>query len=516
MKKVDLKQRTKNSARNVIVGIVLNVLTILVGLVTQRIFLRILNTEYLGLNSLFSNILTMLSVAELGITNAVIFSMYKPLAEGDQKTIRALLRFYRKWYTVIGCIILVLGLIILPFVPAIVGEQSLDINLYVIYAISLADIVLSYYLGYKRSIIIAAQQNYILDLVQIGYILSLSVFQMLALFLTKNYYIYLIVRLTLRVLQNVGIIIIANKKFPYITKPNPPELDEKMQKSIFKKIKGLVYHKIGGFIVLGTDNIIITTFLGLAVNGLYASYYLIISALQTIIMQCITVTTASVGNLLVKSDIKKQFEVFRRIRFINFCLATVGSAGLLTVMSNFIEIWLGPEYVLGMSVLAALTLNFYFYVMRPSLAVFKEAAGIFHEDRFIPIIESVLNIVVSIVLVKLIGLPGVFIGTFVSGLALYCFSYPKFVYHGIFKRSYRSYAFETIGYSLAAGIICCVTFYIAKGFSHMMWLEGIGVLISNIIISIVVPTIIILAVFANSDEMKYCRDLLKHFIKRGK
>jgi len=113
-------------------------------------------------------------------------------------------------------------------------------------------------------------------------------------------------------------------------------------------------------------------------------------------------------------------------------------------------------------------------------------------------------------------LPGVFIGTFVSGLALYCFSYPKFVYHGIFKRSYRSYAFETIGYSLAAGIICCVTFYIAKGFSHMMWLEGIGVLISNIIISIVVPTIIILAVFANSDEMKYCRDLLKRFIKRGK
>ena len=264
MTKKKTSSRTKNSARNMIVSILFNSITIIFGIVTQRIFLRLLNTEYLGLNSLFSNILTMLSVAELGVTNAVIFSMYEPLAKDDKKTICALMAFYRRWYWIIGGVVLGLGLCILPFIPNIVGEQSLDVNLYLIFTVSLADIVLSYFLGYKRSILVASQQNYIIDICQIIYVVLVSTLQMLALFITRNYYIYILVRLALRILQNIVLIIIANKKFPYIREKNPPKLKKEIRKSIFTKVKGLFYHKIGGFIVLGTDNLVITIIIAIA------------------------------------------------------------------------------------------------------------------------------------------------------------------------------------------------------------------------------------------------------------
>lgn len=506
--------RTKNSARNMIISIVFNCVTIVFGIIAQRIFLKFLNTEYLGLNSLFSNILTMLSVAELGITNAIIFSMYKPLAKNDRDTIRALMAFYRKWYWVTGVIVLALGLCLLPFVPQIVGEQSLDVNLYLIFAVSLADIVLSYFLGYKRSIIIASQQNYIIDVCQIIYVVLVSVLQMLALYITRNYYVYIAVRLVLRVLQNVALILIANKKFPYICSKNPPKLKKEIQKSIILKVKGLFYHKIGGFIVLGTDNLVITTFLGLAVNGLYASYYMIISALQSIIMQCITATTASVGNLLVDNNPEKQFLVFRRIRFINFWLAVLGSAGLLIVMDSFIKVWLGSEYVLGLDVLVALVLNFYFYVNRSAYGVFKDAAGIYHEDRFVPIVESVLNISASIILVKLIGLPGVFIGTFISGLALYCFSYPKYVYKNLFKRNYRDYAFETLSFAIVAAIMIIVSFLAARSLAGFFGLDGIGLLIFNIAMTLLVPNILMVVLFFKNQNFQYCIGLIRKILNK--
>ena len=514
MTKKKTSSRTKNSARNMIVSILFNSITIIFGIATQRIFLRLLNTEYLGLNSLFSNILTMLSVAELGVTNAVIFSMYEPLAKDDKKTICALMAFYRRWYWIIGGVVLGLGLCILPFIPNIVGEQSLDVNLYLIFTVSLADIVLSYFLGYKRSILVASQQNYIIDICQIIYVVLVSTLQMLALFITRNYYIYILVRLALRILQNIVLIIIANKKFPYIREKNPPKLKKEIRKSIFTKVKGLFYHKIGGFIVLGTDNLVITTFLGLAVNGLYASYYMIISALQSIIMQCITATTASVGNLLVENDSEKQFLVFRRIRFINFWLAVLGSTGLLIVMDSFITVWLGGEYVLGLDVLMALVLNFYFYVSRSSFGVFKDAAGIYHEDRFVPIVESVLNISASIILVKLIGLPGVFIGTFISGLALYCFSYPKFVYKKLFKRSYRCYTIETLGLALIATIIITASFLTTRFLAGLSNLDGIGLLIFNIVMVFVIPNALIVLIFVKNQNFQYCTDLLKKVLKK--
>jgi len=494
-----------------VMAVILNISTIAIGFFTQRIFLHILGAEYMGLNSLFTNILSALAVAELGIGNAIIFSMYKPMAEDDHETIRALMAFYKRCYAIIGLVVLALGLVILPFTPAIVGQQSLNVNVMIIFAMSLFDIVASYYLGYKRSIIFVSQQNYIIDFVGLIYIILLSALQMLVLFLTKNYYLYLGVKLVLRVLQNVVLNIIAGKMFPYIREPNPPKLSKKMRKDIAKKVKGLIYHKASSFIVLGTDNIIITSFLGLFVNGLYASYYMIISSLQGIFGQIITATMASVGNLLVENNKPKQFDVFRKIRFINFWLALFGMTGLLVVMDSFITVWLGAEYLLGFDVLLVLVINFYVYVSRTSYNVFKEAAGIFYEDRFVPIIESAINVVASLVFVNIFGLAGVFLGTILSSMVLYVYSYPKYVYKKLFGRSYKQYAVETIGYALLAGVICAISFFVARLVAGMTGFTGIPLVILNIIVTAVVPNALMLLCFAKSDNLRF---FAKKFLRK--
>ena len=497
------RSRTKNTARNMMMAVILNVVTIAIGLFTQRIFLHILGAEYMGLNSLFVNILSALAVAELGIGNAIIFSMYKPMAEDDHQTIRALMAFYKKWYAIIGFVILCLGLVILPFTPIIVGEQSLDVSVQIIFAISLADIVLSYYLGYKRSIIFVAQRNYIIDFIGLIYIVLLASLQMLVLFLTKNYYLYLIVKLALRILQNVVLNTIAGKLFPYIKEPNPPALSKTVRKDIAKKVKGLVYHKVSTFIVLGTDNIIITTFLGLFINGLYASYYMIISSLQSVFSQVIAATTASVGNLLVENNKPKQFDVFRKIRFINFWLAMLGMTGLVVVMDSFIKVWLGPEFLLGFEVLVVLAINFYVAVTRMSYSVFKEAAGIFYEDRFVPIVESLVNIVASVILVNIFGLAGVFMGTILSSMVLFVYSYPKFVYKNLFGRSYRQYAIETVAYAVLAGAICAVTFFATRYATDLMGLTGIPLVVANVAAVLIIPNLLMFVLFAKNDNLKF-------------
>jgi O-antigen/teichoic acid export membrane protein len=486
-----------------VMAVILNIATIAIGFFTQRIFLHILGAEYMGLNSLFANILSALAVAELGIGNAIIFSMYKPMAEDDETTVRALMAFYKRCYAIIGLIVLVLGLAILPFTPEIVGEQSLGVSVQIIFAISLADIVFSYYLGYKRSIIFVAQQNYIIDFVGLIYIILLSSLQMLVLFITKNYYLYLLVKLALRILQNVVLNTIAGKMFPYIKEPNPPALSKKIRKDIAKKVKGLIYHKVASFVVLGTDNIIITTFLGLFINGLYASYYMIINSVQGVIYQIITATMASVGNLLVENDKKKQFGIFRKIRFMNFWLATLGAAGFIIVMDSFVSVWLGTDFLLSFEVLIVLAINSHMTMMRTSYGVFKEAAGIFYEDRFVPLIESAINIVASVVLVQIMGLPGVFLGTILSGLVLYVYSYPKFVYKKLFGGSYKKYIFETVGLALLAAVICVVSLFASRAITGAMGLTGIPLVVANIAIVLVIPNLLMLVCFAKNDNLKF-------------
>lgn len=503
--------RTKNSIKNTIVSFISNLLTIIIGLLAQAIFIKTLGSEYLGINGLFSNIISMLGIVELGIGSAIIYHLYKPIAEDDTKKVKALMNYYKKCYHIIAFIILTIGLMITPYLKFFVGNVTIDINIYLVYILFIIEITCSYLLSYKRSIINANQKNYLVNIIHIVYLIVLNSIEITVLLLTKNYYLYLVIKIIMRILENVAITLLANKLYPYL-KNNNEKLDDDTKKGIFKKVKALFFHKVGGFIVLGTDNIIISKFIGIVEVGLYSNYFIIIDAIERLFGQLINVLTPSVGNMLVTETKEKSFEVFKRIRFLNFWIATFSSISLLVVMDSFITIWIGKKYLLESCVLIVLVLNYYLKSMRTCHVIYKDAAGLYYEDRYVPVLESIINIIASLILLKYFGLAGVFMGTFISSMALYCISYPKYVYKKLFDRSYLDYTKETLGYFLLFISLGLLTFKISSlivvGNAYLQF-------IINCVIAVLVPNILLLIIFYRTDNFKYYMSLLKKIKKRG-
>lgn len=503
--------RTKNSFKTMGTSLLSNGIAIIINLFAQSFFIRCMGSEYLGLNSLFSNILTMLGIVELGIGNAIIYNLYKPISEDDFDKIKSLMKFYKNSYHVIGIIVCLIGIALIPFLPSLISEVNLPVNITLIYLLFLCDTVLSYFLSYKRSIIYANQKNYIINIIHIIYLILLNLFQIFILYLTKNYYFYLIVKVIMRLFENIIITYIANKLYPYLLDNNVKKLDKNITKDIFKKVKALFFHKVGAFIVFGTDNMIISKYLGLIQVGLYSNYYLIINSVSSVIGQIISATTASIGNMLVTESTEKQFEIFKRIRFANFWISTFCSTCLLVIMEPFINVWIGSKYVLSFTVLLVLVINFYFNTTRTTYNAFKDAAGIYYEDRFVPIIESILNIVISVILVKILGLSGVFLGTIFSGLVLWLFSYPKFVYSKIFCKKVVNYYLETSFYFIIFILVMLFTFWLSK---RIVIVDLYLCLVSNIILCVIIPNLILLIIFFRTKEFKYYLNLVLKIIHK--
>lgn len=505
--------RTSNSVKNSITSVISYVIAIVIGLVAQALFIKVLGEEYLGLNGLFSNILTMLSIFDLGIGSAIVYNLYKPIAKNKIEEIKALMLFYKRAYNLIALIMFFGGLLVIPFLPKIVGEISIDVNLYVIYIMFLLNTVCSYLMTYKRSLIIANQKNYIINIVHIVYLLVINITRLILLYLTKDYYIYLSLTIVGQLLENFVITIIANKIYPFLLDKDIKPLDKKIEKDIFSKVKALIFHKVGAVIINGTDNVIISYFLGVATVGLYSSYTLIINPVTNLFGQIISSATASVGNLLVTEDDKKVYDVFRKIRFLNFWIACFSGICLLVILQPFIELWIGREYLLSMFVVATVVFNYFQKMMRNTYNIFKDSAGIWREDRFVPLFESFLNIVFSIGLLKIFGLAGVFMGTVISGLALWGYSYPRFVYKKLFNRDYFKYAKETLGYILLFVVLAVLTYQVSILFTFSnIFLK----FIVNTVIALVLPNLILFILFRKTENFRYFEEMVMNFFKKIK
>lgn len=506
-------ERKKSSFKNMITAVSSNVLTIIVGLVAQAVFIKILGSEYLGLNGLFSNVISMLGIVELGMGSAIIYNMYKPIAEDNHEKIKSLMQFYKKSYRIITLIISIIGIMIIPFIKYIVDIESVTvgINVYLVYILFLLETICSYILSYKRSMLYADQKEYITNIIHMGYTILVNTMQLIFLYFTHDYYLYLIIKVMMRLVENIVISSYVNRRYSYLLDNNVTKLDSKTEKDIFQKIKALFFHKIGTFIVSGTDNIIISKYLGLVTVGLYSNYYMIINAVQTVINHIIQATRASVGNLLVTESKTKQFDIFNKIRFVNFWISCFSSICIFVIMDSFITIWIGYKFVLPTKVLLVLVINFFIVSSRSTYGAFKEAAGIFYEDRFVPIIESLLNIVLSIIFVKKFGLMGVFMGTIGSGLVLWCYSYPKYVYNKLFGRKISDYMKETIYYFIIFILIAGFTYSLAILISFdNVYLQ----FISNVLIALIVPNVIMLLLFSKDENFKYFINMLKGLKKR--
>lgn len=497
--------RIKSSFYNSITAVISSLITMIIGLVTNKIFLQYLGTEYLGLNGLFTNIISMLSVAEMGIGSAIIFSLYKPIAENDVPKIKSLMNFYKKCYIRIAIVIASIGILLIPMLKFIVKDYNIPINMYIVYAMFLIESVVSYLLIYKRSIIYANQKNYIINIVHIGYSILMNLFCLLALCTTKSYYLFLLIKIVFRILENLIVSKIAEKKYSYLREKNVEKLDDGTYKEIIKKVKALVIHQVVGFTVKGLDNIIISTFFGLTAVGLCSNYTMLTSACVTIGGQILASLTASIGNLLVENNKEKSYDIYKKIYFMDFCLATFLATGLMNVANDFITVWIGKEYLYANVIVFIFVLEFFYRQMRSATAIFKEAAGICYEDRFVPIIEAAVNAIASIIFLKIAGIAGVFIGTILSQMVIHLYSYPKFVFKNLFSKELKEYYSMFVKYSLSAFIIGTISYILCS----LINISNIYLnLIVHAMLTVLITMISIYLVYRKQNEYIFFKGLI--------
>lgn len=496
--------RTKKALKNTTSSVVSYILLALVAFVVQRVFKDCLGKEYLGISSLFSNIMTGLGIVELGFGSAIIVNMYRPVANKDILAIVALMQFYKKIYRIIAFIVLAIGLMILPFTDYLVGDLSVPFNVKVIFLLYLSDSVISYFLTYKRSILYANQQNYYITWIHTVVYLAVNLLQILLLYTTANFYLYILVSMVSRLVENIIINIIADKMYPYLRRKERVPLDGSIKADIKKKVHGLIFHKLASFLVTGTDNIIISLVPGLGVImvGVYSCYSMIITKLTGMIDALFNSITSGVGNLLIEDNKQKSYEIFKVIHFIVTWIYVFVSICFYFISVPFIEIWMGEDFVLDRATVLVITCNMFIGGCRASFGTFKSAAGIFYEDRYVPFMESVVNLITSIPLAFAFGVKGVLLGTICSTLFLYIFSYPRYVYRLIFNKGWKVYTVDCMKSVLQFAI----SFLATLAIMHFVNLESVFIeLIVTAIVCCIVPNVIMLLMNFDSKEFLYVR-----------
>lgn len=504
--------RSKKSIKNFIYALVGQSLGLIVSFISRIVFIKILGSEYLGLNGLFTNILTVLSLAELGIGEAITFSLYKPLADDDREKCAMLMQFYKKTYICIGLIILVVGISITPLLPFLIKDIPNIEYINIIYILFVINTSFSYFYSYKRNLIIADQKRYIATFFRYLFYVILNVTQMIFLLINHSYFIFLILQITFTIIENLCISVKANKMYPYLKNKNSTRLDKKSKNEIVKNTKAMMMHRIGSVVVNSTDNLLLSAFSGLSVVGIYSNYYLIINALNLVFGQFFNSLTASVGNLIASEDKNKQYDIFKKIDFLNFWIYSFSSICLLCLLNNFIEVWLGKEYVFSYSIIIIIIINFYVNGMRKTILMFKDAAGLFYQDRWKSIIEAIINLIVSIILVIKYGAIGVFIGTFVSSITTCLWVEPFVLYKYCFDKNVKNYFKQYImRFILTVSLASCM-YFICSFSPFNIYIS----LILNGLLCAVIINFLYWIFYHNTEEYKYVKsEIFNKILKKN-
>lgn len=497
--------RSKSSAKNLVVALIGQAFGLIISFIARIIFVKFLSDEYLGLNGLFTNLLTMLSLVELGVGSALVYSLYKPLADGDNEKVKSLMDLYRKAYNIIGGVVLIIGILFIPFYRYLISEVPSISHLDFIYILFVLNTAISYFYSYKRSLIICDQKRYIATIYRYVFYFLLNVFQIIVLFLTHNYILYLITQVVFTWLENICISIKADRMYPYLKDKNIKKLDKKELNTISKNVRAMLFHKIGGVVVNSTDNILISKLVGLIAVGMYSNYYLITSALDTITAQFFNAITASVGNLGACTNSKKVKETFNTTFFLNYLIYGVITVCLLILFNPFIEVWLGKKYLFDFGVVLVITICFYLKGIRKTCLTFKDALGLFWQDRYKPIIESIINLVASIILGIRYGVLGIFMGTIISTVTTSLWIEPYVLYKYYFKENIIDYLYRFIKYTL----VVVLTYLIVQKIVILISINGILGLLIKGVVSLILSILIMTIVFIKTNEIKHVKKIFK-------
>lgn len=411
--------RLKNSALNFASGFLGRVLTILLNFVVRTIFIYCLNEAYLSVNGLYSNILTILSLAELGFGSAMVYRMYAPVAVKDYQKTAALLHFYKKIYAVIGAVIFGLGLCVIPFMDYIIKDKPDVSGLTLYYILFLINTTISYWFAsYKASVLYADQKEYIKTNVQNAMSILQSALQIVLLLIFRKYLLYLLVQLGCNIILNLFVAHLVDKRYPQIREYRDARLTSDELGQIKKDAEALVLSRFGHVVLNGTDNIIISAVVGVLWVGRLSNYTLICDSVTSVLCQITAATTGSLGNFFATEDKHAGYALFKKVEFLNFWLYGFSFIALVTLLDPFVQIWAGGRFVLGLPISIAIAINFFVAGYMNTLWVFRSTLGLFKQGKFRPILVAILNIVLSIVLGRLWGVFGVLFATFLSRAAI--------------------------------------------------------------------------------------------------
>ena len=500
--------RTKNVSRNIFFGTVNKLTSLIMPFISRTLMIYLIGTTSLGVSTLFSSVLSFLSLAELGFGSAIVYSMYQPIANSDIKLISALLLYYRHLYRIIGFIVLVIGLALIPFLPHLIaGEIPEGVDLNILFLLYLFNSVISYFFsGYRQSLLLANQRADVRDKISMIVNILVRFSEIIVIYLTRNLYFYVTVMIFGTICTNVITAIVTRKMFPEIKCEGvvPQEIKNQIKTRLF----GLFGTKLNSIVVHQADTIIISAFLGLKLTTQYGNYYYIISTVSGFVMMFFSSMTASIGNKVVSESSIEVYKLFKKINFLNNWIIGWCSICLVCLYHPFMLLWVKSTLTLPVIMSVLMTIYFYMSQISRTVLTFKDAAGLWHEDRFRPYVSMVVNLTSNLILIRWLGIYGIVLSTIIA----YIISIPwcnYVLFINLFKKSSLKYNIYQIKQCFITCVIALITYVVCSAFSFSV-LGFIG----RIVICLFIPNIIFVMIFHRSEDFAYIKSTLRGILSK--
>ena len=437
-------------------GFTYQFLTLILSFVARTVFIHTLGAEYLGLNGIFSDVLNLLSMADLGFNTTMAYSFYKPLAEHDEEKLAGLIHFYKKVYNVIAVVVTVVGIAVIPFLKYIVNTEQEIPHLAVYYLFSLANVVISYLFVYKSTILTADQKNYKVVNISIWTSLLKTILQIFSLLLLQNYILYLAIGVAVQFFNNLMASREAQKQYPFIKMER--KITKEEEKAIFENMRSVFLYKISSTIFTATDNILISVLVGTAMTGIYSNYLMVSNKLLLIIQIIFSALTASVGN----------------VQSVSFILCGAIVSAFCIMANDFVYVWLGSGFTISTGAILVMTLNTYLSCVLQPLWIYRDATGLYVRTKYVMLVGAVLNIVLSILLGKVMGLTGIVLASAIARLSTYFWYEPRLLFREYFEKSAAGYYVSLLKNALLMIATIGVLWLLLSGVQTQNWLQLIG------------------------------------------
>jgi len=502
--------RTKNSVLNVASNVGIKLLTLLLTFASRTVFIYTLGAEYLGLNGLFSNILSFLALSELGIGAAISFLLYKPLAVNDIERIKSVMAFYKKCYLIIGGVIIGLGLILLPFLSYLVNfDQPVPDNLYIVFILFVLQSAVSYFfVAYKQTLIEADQKKYKLTKYEIVFTILNCIVDIIVLFIFRDFITYLLFKLLLVIIKNLFLAKKIDTLYPYLKESVVQYLSKEEIRKILKDVYSVAVFKFGSVLFNSVTNIVTSIVVGTIVVGYYSNYVMIVSQVEVLFMMVVSAVAASIGNVVATESKEKQYEVYKKLDLLTFFIYGISSVCLFQLLNSFVNIWLGnigEEYILSQFVVIFIVANMYTNCSCQILDRFRTAAGFFKIGRDLQVIGGIVNVILSVVLAKYWGFEGVLIAPFICKIFITVTPFVLMVGKNVFSRNFLYMFWDYFSKILLVIIMCAGSWIICRSF-HIGNILDFAI---ECVITIIISILTFCLIYSRSNSFKSILNIVK-------